>query len=1618
MEAVARRVARVGTLLLVLGLGWSSAAPAQDGDCGDGFAPDGTLGNCADGGGDDGTGTSPSDPVDATDPGSAGADPLAPPSTVGNPVSLFSGNKRELETDFAIPGSELVFRRTYNSANEPWRAGVGQGWTHTYAVTLFATPEGGRQILQGDGRRLHFAPAGTDAAGRAIFRSGSAFEGIVSVDAEGVHRWALPDGRTLRFNGGYLVEIDWPDQRRLSLYYERRRLASVTDETGRVLRFAYWPGAPGSERALGGYDEQEFGPAAGQLSALTLPDGSVIGYDYDERSNLTRVRFPDGTARRYHYEDEGYPSHLTGLTERTGVRVRTWAYDAAGRAILSERAGGVGRVELTHPDRRAVEAGREVVTRITNSLGQESEYRWQQLVGGAPRLLEGTGSGCSSCPPTGVRWDYDGAGRLIAAVQVGGGTAIGAPGTATRYAYDEAGRLAEVRRTDAVGTEHLVERREYADGTSLVPVRLVRPSVNPDGERVTEIERDERGLVTAVTERGWAPVLAAHGQQAPTSVHEPTGYRPIERVTTLTYDDRDRLVAIDGPRTGVQDVVRLAYDERSRLAAIAPPSSPILHLESYDASGRLTSYRLGARPEVVLTRDGEGRVVRSRQGERINTFAYDADGRMTSVGDTDGRTVRMRFDPAGRLAAVTDDLGRVQDLEHDGEGRLAARSALAADGALIHSLETAFEPRGRPGRVTERRPDNRGLTDARTVDIAAVDDARTSTTDFTDASGAGSTQVRVDRLTRLTETVRTGGERTVIGVDALDRIASVTDARGNTTTHYRDDFGRSVILSSVDAGVLVQTHDPAGNVTETRDASGRTSRSRYDAADRLVERTDEDGTTRWRWDALTGGLAGVSNPHGEERFAYDDAGLLASHVRTIDGHRFETRYRYDARGRLTRTTLPDGQSLRYRYHEDGPERARLRSIARSSWGGLRERVLVDRIDQDARDGDGGYVSGAGVRTDHRYAPNGQIRSIDIGGTLELDYRVDADGRVVGIDENGEAQHYAYRDGALMMADTLDGVFSYDYDAAGNRTRKRRWRAGELVVDEQCRFDEPGEGNRLLERTDVLTGQAERYDYGELGAPVTRGELRYVYDAKQQPVALYRGERLLARYAYNGFGERIKKVLYDAGGRPTVTYYLYSGGALAAEVDGSGTPTAQYVYLDEHRPVLKLHADEAYVIHTDHLGAPRVMSDEAGRVRRRARYTPFGEAIVERAEVDLPLRLPGQYADAESSTHYNYLRDYDPGTGRYLRADPIGLGGGPNRYGYVSNDPLGVVDPLGLQAVVRSPGAAPDAWRIIRTHGLERYVDLTRAPANQPIPPPRPGVPATGVLRGLARANAVVALASASYVLGAAGAALADALVFAPADQAELVAHIRRYDPNYQPVGVAARLDREGIRELGDVLFGAQLDYLDSVAGACPADQQLYFDARWATEGPGSLSPVSQSSVREQYDRQYRQYQANGGLLSFEDWLAEGMPEGVPYVPTRNLERPHNRHFLASVGRRAQSNPGGNTMILPGVDVDKDLEDIAAGRAIIVNGSDIHINGRVYREHQSRTPGVAALPRLIPVRGDGFEELSQREFNILKQVKGYRQDGLTREQQLAAIRRNPNNQESEIQKAMRLLDLLD
>ncbi|KWO37537.1 hypothetical protein WT95_05395 [Burkholderia stagnalis] len=215
----------------------------------------------------------------------------------------------------------------------------------------------------------------------------------------------------------------------------------------------------------------------------------------------------------------------------------------------------------------------------------------------------------------------------------------------------------------------------------------------------------------------------------------------------------------------------------------------------------------------------------------------------------------------------------------------------------------------------------------------------------------------------------------------------------------------------------------------------------------------------------------------------------------------------------------------------------------------------------------------------------------------------------------------------------------------------------------------------------------------------------------------------AKYAYDALGRRIAKLTEpqvphlssagsgwrDAKRRRLkqehgygLTLYGWDGDTLAYETSWDKRETTHYVYepgsftplvratgaaavRDDGDAVAELTSIAYY--HCDQIGTPQEVTDEAGEIAWSARYKAWGEArevigeAARKAGIVNPLRFAGQYFDRETGLHYNRHRYYDPGSGRFISKDPIGLAGGINVYQYAPN-PVQWVDPFGLTKYYR------------------------------------------------------------------------------------------------------------------------------------------------------------------------------------------------------------------------------------------------------------------------------------------------------------------------------------------------
>jgi len=164
--------------------------------------------------------------------------------------------------------------------------------------------------------------------------------------------------------------------------------------------------------------------------------------------------------------------------------------------------------------------------------------------------------------------------------------------------------------------------------------------------------------------------------------------------------------------------------------------------------------------------------------------------------------------------------------------------------------------------------------------------------------------------------------------------------------------------------------------------------------------------------------------------------------------------------------------------------------------------------------------------------------------------------------------------------------------------------------------------------------------------------------------------------------------YDALGRlveqqngSTSTQILYSPMGKTAIMNGQ-TLTKAFVYLPGGGTAIYNPQGLAYYRHADWLGSSRLTSTKTQTNWSSSSYAPFGEQYATYAHADAS--FTGQNDDTVSSLYDFTFREYSPSQGRWVSPDPAGVAAvsltNPqswNRYGYVGNNPLSWVDPLGL-----------------------------------------------------------------------------------------------------------------------------------------------------------------------------------------------------------------------------------------------------------------------------------------------------------------------------------------------------
>jgi RHS repeat-associated protein len=202
------------------------------------------------------------------------------------------------------------------------------------------------------------------------------------------------------------------------------------------------------------------------------------------------------------------------------------------------------------------------------------------------------------------------------------------------------------------------------------------------------------------------------------------------------------------------------------------------------------------------------------------------------------------------------------------------------------------------------------------------------------------------------------------------------------------------------------------------------------------------------------------------------------------------------------------------------------------------------------------------------------------------------------------------------------------------------------------------------------------------------QVQLVYDDRNLLTQVQSGGGPIANYQYNGQGIRVwRTITAPSAGQAATVYDPLNTGNLYGEY--FATDYREYVYLNGI-PVASAmdagrQAPAIKYLHADGLGTVRVATTTAGAVTDQWPWlnNAFGDKAMTGSS-SYYLRFPGQYYDVETGLHYNGYRYYDPGAGRYVQSDPVGLSGGLSTYAYVGSSPLKYVDPYGLSSLIFDP----------------------------------------------------------------------------------------------------------------------------------------------------------------------------------------------------------------------------------------------------------------------------------------------------------------------------------------------
>jgi RHS repeat-associated protein len=971
------------------------------------------------------------------------------------------------------------------------------------------------------------------------------------------------------------------------------------------------------------------------LVAVETPDG-VISFDFEPTGfgdhELVSATYPDLYSETYAYITTEEQSLLTAVFDENGGYKGLYTYDAADRVTSSQPAPSIDGYELEY-----LASGQ---TKVTTPLGEEIEYNAVSADGWFGAV---TASRLSTISETIEYADH----------------AIFRPSRITRgdseveFAYDSLHR--EISRTEAPGsTDERVTQTSW-DSTHLRKASVTRSDsrvqyqYNAAGQLVQETWQDLASSLSRT--RSWQYCLSVDPNVGcPLAGLLRKEIHPGGAETEYVYYLND---AIDG--TYLQGDVRFVVN----------PEGHTTEFLEYDPAGRPTRILDPNGVEATLTYDVRGRFMSQTVGTETIAYQYLPNGLVSRITQPDGSVLDFVYDSARRLVAIENGAGERIEYTLDAAGNRTEERLLDASFTLRQQAQSVYDHLGRLETAVAgtSQPTQYGYDGNGNLTTIAAPLSRNTSQAF-------------DALNRLKEIINPMSGVTQLTYDERDNLTAVQDPRGLTTSYVYNALRDLEEQVSPDTGTTTYTYDSAGNVQTRTDARGKTGTYSYDALNRVTEISYSDQILSFTYDTGTygtGRLTNASDANHSLAWTHDALGRVTEKVQTVGLVTHTVGYGYANRN-LTSLVTPSGQTITYGYANGRPV-----SVTLNGSTTILHSVAYEPFGPVA-----GWSWGNSAVTQRSRDLGGQFTGIESAGTYSYTYD-DASRitEITNLQDSGLTWGYDYDlEDRLTWASRPGELQDWTYDANSNRLTESGGASASYTLETMS--------NRLIS----VTGSLSRvYAYDAMGNVTGDGTYTFTYSDAGRLMSAS-GVGMTTSYVHNAVGERANK-----SSTTETRHFVYDEqGRLIGEYDGSGALIQETVWLGDI-PVATLRpaggsAVDVFYVHTDHLNSPRRVSRPSDNVIVwRWDSDPFGTSTADQDPdgdsmlFEYNLRFPGQYYDDETGLHYNYFRDYDSVTGRYVESDPIGLLGGINTYSYALNNPIGLYDPYGLWV----PPSLPQSW---------------------------------------------------------------------------------------------------------------------------------------------------------------------------------------------------------------------------------------------------------------------------------------------------------------------------------------